>query len=313
VLVIDDLQWMDRDSASIIDNLFINAPPRLLLLGTARESTQLDGAEAIALSALDTDACRQLTRAILGDDPRVERIATESRGDPLLVETLCRDLREHGDLAGDTSLDAAVSRRLSRLSPQVRRLFELIACAGRPIESTLLNRAANEEANGVALAELCSRRLLKVRSAQGATFVEAAHDRVRDVALSRLPSYARRVHHAALAEALEEVRGASPELLAVHWQAAGHDAHASEQLVRAAAAAQRVSALDRAARLYRQAIALATRSRTTALFVQLGEVLERNGTPRDAGEAFLSAAELLGGDDARELKARGEALRSQPS
>ena len=299
VLCIDDAHWIDKDSADVLEQIFGKAaPPRTLLLATSRQSGSLAGAREIALGLLAERACRDMAARMLGvTDPRVERIAREGRGDPLLVETLCRDVRERGEIdPGEATLETAVTRRLERLDPEVRRLFELVACAGTPIDSGTLARAAGDAQKcNVHLAELCSRRLLKVRSARAATIVEAAHDRLRDVVLARLPSYARRVHHSALAEVLESVRGVTDELLAVHWQAAGDDVRAAERFARAALMAERVLAFDRAARLYRQALQMTPRSRAAPLYGKLGEALENAGHERDAAQAFLSAAALLGG------------------
>jgi hypothetical protein len=311
VLFIDDAQWTDPDSAFVLDEILrADAPRRLLVVATSHTLDALAGAQEIALAMLSERACRDLARAILGDDPRIDRIAKESRGDPLLVESLCRDVRERGDIdPGDATLEAATLRRLARLDAEARRLFELIACAGTPIESGLLARAAGDGARPeVQLAELCARRWVRVRSARAATFVEAAHDRLRDIVVSRLPSYARRVHHAALAEMLETTRGPSDELLAVHWQIAGDDTRAAELFARAAVAAERVLAFERAARLYRQALGIAPRSRAADLYARLADVLVRLGRGRDARQAFLSAAALLRGDEAAALERRAASL-----
>lgn len=311
VLFIDDAQWADKDSIAVLDEIFdAKAPPRLMLLCTGREANDMPRAEALQLSMLGEQACRDLARTLLGDDPHIDRIAKEARGDALLLESLCRDVRERGELdTGATTLEAATLRRLDRLEPAARRLFELVACAGTPIDSALLARAAGDERGAdVQLADLCARRLLRVRSARAATIVEASHDRVRDVVVSRLPSYALRVHHAALAAVLEQTRGATDELLAVHWQAAGDDSLAAQRYARAAEASERVLAFERAARLYRQALSIAPRSASSQLYARLADALLQSDRPTEARQAFLSAAALARGEETAVFERRAADL-----
>ena len=85
------------------------------------------------------------------------------------------------------------------------------------------------------------------------------HILIRDVAYDLLPRAERARRHALIAEFFESSSGVSGEAIgaiARHWRDAGNHPRAVDQLVRAAAQAERGWAKNHAARLYRQALEL---------------------------------------------------------
>jgi hypothetical protein len=123
----------------------------------------------------------------------------------------------------------------------------------------------------------------------------------------------RRAHHLALAVAYLDVPNAPPEVLAAHFRAAGCQTEAFRFTVQAAGRAAEAFALDRAAHLYREALALAPdgedREKRT-LTVRLADVLATAGHGIHAANAYLSAARSNESDRfALETRAAHELLR----
>ncbi len=168
LLVIDDLQWGDLDSAEMLaDLLALPAPPPLMLVGCFRDRGTA-GSKPLLQQLLDrsedgprvrelevgelwfSEAC-ELGLKLLGHRRTpalglVRAIAHESGGSPFFIGELVRYVRSElgyigggavdsaADLApGGLSLENLIRSRLSRLPADARRLLELVAVAGRPV------------------------------------------------------------------------------------------------------------------------------------------------------------------------------------
>jgi len=139
-----------------------------------------------------------------------------------------------------------------------------------------------------------------MRRGAGWEEVETYHDRIRAAVMGGLgPEEARHLHER-LATALVASRRADPERLAEHFREAGHLEEAADYAAAAADAAADALAFDRAARLYRLALNLASAPppRDQRLRVQLGDALANAGRGRESAEAYLAA--VAGTDDALE-------------
>ncbi|MEO7328664.1 MAG: hypothetical protein ABI193_08815, partial [Minicystis sp.] len=126
--------------------------------------------------------------------------------------------------------------------------------------------------------------------------IETYHDRIRETVLARLAPDARRGCHRRLAEALSTTSGADPEMLATHFQGAGDAGRAAGYWEEAASRALDALGFERAARLYRQAIASIGEegedgARKRALYERLGVALGHCGRGPEAAVAYLAAAE----------------------
>src|SRR6185437_8409477 len=116
-----------------------------------------------------------------------------------------------------------------------------------------------------------------------------------------------RALHERLARALESAQGgADPEALSTHWREAGDDARAADYAAKAAEAAARALAFDRAARLYRLSLELKPDPGPAAreLFSHLGEALANIGRGGDAALAFLEGAKRASPIEAIDLQRR---------
>jgi serine/threonine protein kinase len=308
VLTIDDLQWSDPDSIALLADLLRppEAPP-LLLVGTLRSGTPLDlpcAVERISLGPLPPAEARELARHCLvagAGEARAVAVAEETGGHPLFIAELAHHSVAAGP--GPATLDGALGARVAALPEQPRAVLELLAVAAGPVGEEALARASGQplHVHEQSVALLRAERLVR----SGGQAVETYHDRVRAAVSGRLDGAGRRLCHERLAVGLEAAADGDPEVLAVHWHAAGHDQRAAQHAVRAADRAAAALAFERAARLYRMAIELdPARSDLTELRTSLANVLVNDGRQGEAGEAFLAAARGATGSAAVDLKRR---------
>jgi hypothetical protein len=326
VVSIDDLQWADKDSLELLAEV-MRPPeaPRLLLIATIRMTTgqapgsvggRMEALELVGdvrdvhLQPLQRDEARTLAKAMLGasaDDAIVEEMVAESKGHPLFIDELARQ-RSSTSGAKVLRLDDALWSRVTRLERQVQRLLELIAVSGLPIAQGLAAEAA-----GIDLGQLSSLadqlrvgHLAKTSGARREDVIEIYHDRVRESVLAHLEPDARALWHGRLAAALERVQSEDAETLAIHWRGAGDTARAATYAERAADAAMRTLAFERAARLYRSALdgAPGGPERAHDLERRLAEALRNAGYIADAAEVNLALAERASGDQAIDLRRR---------
>ena len=313
VLWIDDLQWGDVDSAALLADLVRppDAPAALIVLTyrtddgarspcvLAMRAQAPDGLRELQVQPLQDDDARELANALLpaADAVRAAQVAREAAGNPLFVA----ELVEQGHSA-PASFEEMLLARTARLEPEPRRLLEVISVAGGPIDAGCAFRAAAAENAFGALAILRTGRLARGSGDN----LEAYHDRIRETVVKHLDGARIREVHAALAAALEGWGGADPEVLATHLHAAGELARTAEYAIRAARAAAEALAFDRASRLYRLALELTAPDAPARLQIQidLATSLANAGRGREAGEAFLAAAEASGASQALDFRRR---------
>jgi serine/threonine protein kinase/tetratricopeptide (TPR) repeat protein len=316
VLVIDDAQWGDGDSASLLAELTLPPEPPALLLVIAYRSEDADrspllaglgsaglslkGARAtwtVPLSPLSPVEARELADALCaGSTASAAAVAAESAGHPFFLGELARmsaDGRD-GRPASVLRLDELVQESTGALPPLARALLRAVCVAGAPIPLTVAAEAAGlgDEETQHAAAILRTSRFLRTATRRSEQHVEAYHDRIREGLTSGLPPDVLRATHAALAAALQ--RRAEPDLeaLFLHNRGAGHDETAAEYARRAADKAASALAFDRAAQFYREALAL-TPDRTTEghdLSVRLADALANAGRGAESAKHYLSAA-----------------------
>jgi len=154
-------------------------------------------------------------------------------------------------------LEDLIRRRAAELPDSARRLLDVVALAGRPLElSVAFQAAALDEEAEAALAALRGVHLIRTRRSSTWDEVEPYHDRIRAAVIGGIaPEEARRTHER-LASALLASARADPERLAEHFREAGHAEEASHYAAEAADAAADALAFDRAARLFRLALEL---------------------------------------------------------
>ncbi|PYQ02687.1 MAG: ATP-binding protein [Acidobacteria bacterium] len=266
------------------------------------------------LSASEAD---ELALALIGGEPldrgtRAQAIARESGGNPYFIEELVRFSQAEVEAgsggrregaagsrarAPDLTFDYLIEICVSRLPEAARRLLDLVAVSGVPIEVGAAYRAADLEKEGEsALAVLRVAHLVRTRSTLGRNEIETYHDRIRNAVVAHLPAESLKECHHRLASALLATGRADPEMLATHYLGAGDADSAAEYAAAAAAKASEALAFDRAARLYRFALSLTVSPppERAKLEIQLGDALANAGRGAEAAQAYLSAAKAAG-------------------
>jgi eukaryotic-like serine/threonine-protein kinase len=316
VVFIDDVQWGDTDSvALLVEVMRPPRPPPLLLVMTARDEDAEASAFLAEMAATwpgdvgeirvgplgDAEARRLVVSLLDPSDPEAERkadaIVHEARGSPLLIEELVRSHGHHGGAQGATlaalTLEQMVSRRLDELTPEVRRLAETIAVAGRPLPLTLVAVAAGLEKDVAgAIEQLQTQGLARAGFRNDREVAEPVHDRIREAIVALLSPALLREHHDHLASALEMAPGADLEAWAVHLLGAGDPVRAAAVAERAAEQAAAKLAFDHAARLLRMVLSTMSESgaETRRVRVRLAETLVRAGRASAAADEYARAA-----------------------
>jgi len=319
VLVIDDLQWGDVDGAALLSSIVRPPdPPAFLLIGCKRsenrggpgsgsflpaevppgEDDPLSSPEELFVDLLSPEEAEDLAQTLLGCGRGVtdaaRSIALESRGNPLLLDELVHaSLVEPGAERADSPLTLAelIGGRVSLLPDDARRLLEIVAVAGEPLERSVALGTADLGARAAAVLSLLQANgLIRSHRIKGREVLETAHDQVRETVVRDLDPEIAKGHHRLLAHALEAWGLADPETLALHFHAAEEPELAAEYVTRAARQASEALAFDRAARLYLVALNLGPAEKETqALRVSLGDALANAGRGAEAAEAYIGA------------------------
>src|SRR5262245_39269094 len=236
VLVLEDLHWADEMSVRLFSFLGRRLEGRrILLVGTARDE-ELDGASPVrrmlaelsqeerlvrlALAPFSREHTRELVRNLAegrrADESSLarleDRVWTLSEGNPfVIVESLreALDTAQRPSLSDLPTVPAKVRElilgRFERLSDAGQHLIATATVIGRDFEFRLLQRAADlGEAEAASAVEALVRTHILHNVGERFDFI---HDRLREVAYDRLLPTRRRLLHASVVAALEEVYG----------------------------------------------------------------------------------------------------------
>ncbi len=286
LLLIDDVQWCDRDTLEWLHFLSRFEPEaRLLVLGTAR-SEEVDAAHPlpalvrqlrsasqlaeIALEPLDAAETAALAAQVgnrVFDADAATRLYRETEGNPLFVVESVRaenggeapqGVREHGIAGLPPRAHAVIAGRLAQLSDSAWETAAAAAVIGRAFDLAVLVRLMGEEDVVVgALDELWRKRIIREH---GPNAYDFTHDKLRDVAYGETSAPKRRQLHRRVAEALvgmhEKDLDPVSAQIAAHYENAGLFEQAVPRYSRAAVVAQGVYAHDEAIALVGRGLAL---------------------------------------------------------
>jgi eukaryotic-like serine/threonine-protein kinase len=329
IVVIDDLQWADRDSTTLLAELLRPpAPPPIMLIATLRsedpatanlvarlndsiESKNAADATAMAITQLavdrlSLDQAMALARSLLAEpttarapagdiERRCQQIARECGGNPFLIRELTLYARDP-DVQSEhevISLERVLQERFRALDAPMRRLLDTVAVAGGPIPRHAAEVAADLGNDAqTAVVALRNTHLVRISSGEHGDRIEPYHDRVREVAVSLLSDEARREQHLRLAQTLETLYLDDAEALAFHYEAAQERDKARHYAEQAGRESEEALAFERAAQHYRRALALGPdpSSGAKSLRHRLADCLAAVGRGPEAAEAFLQAA-----------------------
>lgn len=267
LLVLDDLQWCDEDTADFIGFLITGgSSASLMIAATARSEELTDNERAgsviarlrrdgclteIELDRLDAESTAQIAGELcarpIGAADR-HRLWLETEGNPLFTVELARAgwSGQQATAKLPPTLRSAIASRLDRLTEPARHIAEVASTIGRAFGTAVVAEAAGIDENELidGLDELWRRQLIREHG-HGYDFT---HDKLREVLHSSIaPARARRLHHqvaAALAAIHADELAPVSRLIAAQLSAAGQPAAAIDGYRRAAGHALGLFALD---------------------------------------------------------------------
>lgn len=317
VCIIDNVQWIDAESSSVLAFVArrLASEPVALVVASRSPSADLVGLPELTVGGLADRDARALLVSALGRplDRRVrERIVAEARGNPgVLLSVVSGSLPSpmagglgDPDAVVPCSDDRDIAGLLSALSEEARMVL-LLAAADPTGEPHLLWRAAEMlgiSANAAADAQGTGLVSVDVQ-------VRFGHPLVRGAVYRSAPPEERRLAHGALAAATDSV--ADPERRAWHRarEVIAPDERIAAELERSAARAARSGGLAATAAFLREATTL-----TPVPAVRARRALAAAEAARLAGDAEASSRVLVTAEfappDAAD-RARAQLLRAR--
>ncbi len=314
VVILDDAQWADAATLSLVHFLLRMASSEHLLVVVAYRSddtgrthplrrilAELDRARVISrreLQPLSTDEVGMLVARLRGAEPdhdTIEHIARRSQGVPFYVE----ELAALGAGRIPETLRDVLLTRYERLGREARSFVRILAVGGLHVEHAVISRVLEgEDVDG--LARAAADESVLVASEDGYSF---RHALVREAVYSELLPGERQASHERYAAVLEELRGSASET-SFHWFAA-HD------LPRALSAS--LVAFDEAIAGRAFATALQLGERALEIWGKVPDAEARAGRTRAVLLCEVTNAARDAGDRGRGLTLAEEALAATPA
>jgi DNA-binding SARP family transcriptional activator len=338
LLLIEDLQWCDRDTLEWLHYLLrFDQRARLLVAGSLRVETDLSDhplspllsdcrrwniLTEIDLRPLSLEETTCLGTQVLGrglDPETAASLYGETEGNPLFIVEYSRanlvqasKERSRGPVQTlPPAIHAAIVDRISNLSSPARHLVELAAVVGREFTFGVLLRASdlNEKALVQALDELWRHRLIRE---QGQAAYDFSHDKLRQVVYQGISFNRRRWLHRQVANALAGIHASHPQVvigrIGWHYEQAGENRSASEWFRQAAEVATRTGSSTDSLAFSRRALELLPPEdpRRAELLYNLGTALIVAGDYAPAFETLEQAKDLA--RECADFKIGGRAL-----
>jgi tetratricopeptide (TPR) repeat protein len=270
VLYVNDLQWSGRGPAQVFahlaerirDDESRGAPVPLALLGSFRteetgnrpvgrtlqrvreESTAIE----LMLCPLEAEDVRGIVQSMLGIDhvpaAFLERMASETGGNPFYVQELMRMLVEDGTVhrdggewttvagIGELPLPASIAetfrRRFGLLTAVEQDVLRALAVQARPMPLDLLGAVLDNVRSMLAVTRQLGERGLIVRTEGLGRAHAIAHDRMREIVYADLDEGERRAWHRRIGELIERRAASGTEEEPPLDELAHHFWHAAE-------------------------------------------------------------------------------------
>ena len=233
LLVFEDLHWIDTETQALLDRLVDSLPTAcLLLLVNYRPEYQHGwGSKTyyaqLRLDPLPPASAEELLAALLGNDPSVQPLTqlliARTQGNPFFLEESVRTLVEAEVLVGTpgayhlaqalpaiqvpATVQAVLAARIDRLAADAKHLLQTAAVIGHEVPLVLLQAVADlaEEALHRSLAQLQGAEFLYETRLFPEREYTFKHALTHEVAYGSLLQERRRVLHAGIVEALEEL------------------------------------------------------------------------------------------------------------
>ncbi|MFI7079069.1 helix-turn-helix transcriptional regulator [Micromonospora sp. NPDC049903] len=313
VLVLDDLQWVDRTTRQLLLYLLAGLGDLQLSVLAAVRSESLQGAHPLRrvltelrrlrsvrvldLAPLDRAATEELAAAIVRAPlapEAADRLWQRSGGNPFVVEELSRDLRDGRDDLSDTLREVFLAR-VDALPQPAHQAVHAVAAGVEPVEHRLLTEVVGlpEQDLLVAVRAAVAHRLL-VGSEDG---YRLRHRLVAEVLEDELLPAERALLHRRYAEALTAAPGELHQArLAYHWRLAGEPERALPAAVAAAEEAERLYGYAEAHRHWSVAVELSQGRAGVDRAALLGQAAEAAHKSGEYARALALLEELAATD-----------------
>jgi hypothetical protein len=263
--------------------------------------------QRLELGTLAPAEARELVTLLSGSAGGIgaDGIIGEAGGHPLFIQELVRSAQTSGEPGQPLELAEVLWSRIARLDEPARKVLQLLAVAGAPLDHRTVAHAAATPIDRLIrqIAQLRVAYLVRTMPGlEGPDSVECYHDRVRQAVLAHLDAASLAGCHHGLALALEASSQADPEALVLHWEAAGEAEKAAHYAALAAARASEALAFNRAAQLLEAALTLVSHTPEAKRRLQrsLADALASAGRGFEAAQVYLGATE--GAPDAEEIE-----------
>lgn len=307
LVVVDDAQWLDGASASILERVIAAAVGFPWMIVVARRPDRsgsepvLAGAD-IQLEAIDDSTFRELVDLIAVGAPlrpqERDQLVRRAAGNPLFLEELLRVARTTGFDALPETLDAVANREIDSLSHAARRVVRTAGVLGQVFDRSLLIDVLGDDVfDDEISAQLAS--LLVPRDGR----LQFRHALLQEAAYESLPFRKRVELHRRAGEAILRRPTSDGEstdaLLSLHffraqdWERTWtHARVAGRHAARAYAPAEAATHLDRAIVAARR-LGDVSGEEVADLLVELGAQLVTLGVFDKADDAYRRAAAAL--------------------
>ncbi|HEU4319785.1 MAG TPA: AAA family ATPase [Acidimicrobiia bacterium] len=268
VVIIDDVQWSDRDTLAVLKQLAVRLAHSQVLLVLAYRSEeargdaevwdtlrQLDRSAGLGraiLSPLSVFELEEMIRRSLGttrlDSGIATRIHRQTGGNILFTLETLLTLRDRGLFsAGSDPIEVLASQiddgiipvaprvrviieaRMSLLSPEVLGVYEVASIIGDHIDVSLISRVATLDKPELLRAiDELLFRGLLVEDSAGRFHI--AHDQARQVVYESVPAQRRVAIHRAVAQSISELAPENIEAIGHHFREAGEAVQATDYL-----------------------------------------------------------------------------------
>ncbi len=320
VLLLDDVQWGDNESAWLLSRLARATPSYPLLIVSAARTDGLShrpfldaldmptDEETITLEPLGADSVLSWLADVDGAPVSArdrELLLKLSEGSPFLMTELLRHAQVLGELAERPPLREVFRHRFEGLSADERKFLELAAVAARPVPQATLQEVSGLGAEArLVVAKLERLSLLTQTVAADHLTVAIYHDRLAETLLRDLDAEALRDMNKAWAATLEASATGSREALLRHLLDAGEHPRAAVVAIEAGRRALEALAPERAVAHFETALRIEPdHPDLSARRELLADALVQAGRGIEAADIF----EALAGE--REGEARALLLR----
>ena len=229
VIMIDDLQWGDADSAAAILKLISPpSPPAILFLASCRSDEIQDSpflnqwkrsvagsdtslqASTVEVKPLTEAECQAFLQPYIGDHFDIDsksfsELYQATKGNPYFLKQIVEGYDPQTRKFRPVPLQELIHFRLGKCPAGARRLLEIIAVAGKSVSANEVSIVAGQPANALAtITHMRSEKLLRLVGDQDSILVDTYHDKIRETVIEFIEEPRRRQLHLEYAESIEQ-------------------------------------------------------------------------------------------------------------